>query len=70
MSKLFKTLEDMDRIGSKLGAEYYIDPETGYKVLTTFFLLKRGFCCHNNCRHCPYLEKDLTEAAECVRIKS
>ena len=23
-------------------------------VLTESFLKKRGFCCHNNCRHCPY----------------
>ena len=32
----------------------YIDPETGYHVLTSYFLKERGFCCTNNCRHCPY----------------
>ncbi|MFT4015995.1 MAG: DUF5522 domain-containing protein [Agriterribacter sp.] len=23
-------------------------------VLTESFLLKRGYCCGNGCRHCPY----------------
>ncbi len=32
----------------------YIDPETGYHVLTSYFLKERGFCCTNKCRHCPY----------------
>ncbi|MBT5638738.1 MAG: hypothetical protein HOJ16_09295 [Candidatus Peribacter sp.] len=33
---------------------HYIDPTSGYKVLTEFYLLKRGFCCSTGCRHCPY----------------
>ena len=32
----------------------YIDPKTGLKVLTEYYLLKRGFCCSTGCRHCPY----------------
>ena len=32
--------------------EYYI--ENGFYVFTEKFLLKRGFCCKNGCRHCPY----------------
>lgn len=28
--------------------------EEGYKVFTEKYLLKRGFCCQNGCRHCPY----------------
>lgn len=32
----------------------YIDPETGLQVLTAFYLLHRGYCCTNRCRHCPY----------------
>ncbi len=34
------------------GLDYYI--EDGRWVFTAFFLLKRGFCCQNRCRHCPY----------------
>lgn len=28
--------------------------ENGLMVLTEHFLKKRGFCCSNDCRHCPY----------------
>lgn len=33
-------------------ADYYI--ENGKYVFTVTFLLKRGYCCDNGCRHCPY----------------
>ena len=32
----------------------YIDPETGYHVLTSYYLQTRGECCTNRCRHCPF----------------
>ena len=32
----------------------YRDPMTGYKVMTSLYLSKRGKCCGNGCRHCPY----------------
>jgi hypothetical protein len=32
----------------------YADPVTGYEVFTADFLLSRGYCCGNGCRHCPY----------------
>ncbi len=28
--------------------------EDGYLVFTEQFLLKRGYCCQNGCKHCPY----------------
>jgi hypothetical protein len=34
------------------GRDYYI--EHGWFVFTEAFLLKRGYCCENGCRHCPY----------------
>ncbi|MEJ7849560.1 MAG: DUF5522 domain-containing protein [Pyrinomonadaceae bacterium] len=34
------------------GLDYYF--ESGLMVLTEHFLLKRGYCCGNCCRHCPY----------------
>lgn len=37
--------------------DIYIDPDTGFAVLTAEFLLKRGYCCGSGCRHCPYDEK-------------
>ena len=32
--------------------DYYL--ENSLFVLTAKFLLRRGYCCDNNCRHCPY----------------
>lgn len=28
--------------------------ENGYVVFTESYHLKRGYCCKNACRHCPY----------------
>lgn len=40
------------------GIDFYF--ENGLMVLTEHFLRKRGYCCDNGCRHCPYkkIEKD------------
>ena len=35
-------------------SKFYIDPKTGYKVIPTHVHEKRGKCCGNMCRHCPY----------------
>jgi len=34
------------------GVDFYY--ENGLMVLTERFLKERGYCCANNCRHCPY----------------
>ena len=36
------------------GEDGYLDPSTGLFVLTAAFLARRGHCCGNGCRHCPY----------------
>ncbi|XP_064616754.1 uncharacterized protein LOC135480761 [Liolophura sinensis] len=36
------------------GKDFYTDPATGYQVITRLSHLKRGECCGNACRHCPY----------------
>jgi hypothetical protein len=33
--------------------DFYWD-EKGLMVLTREYLLRRGYCCENGCRHCPY----------------
>lgn len=33
--------------------DFYVD-DKGFVVFTEAFLKKRGFCCNNGCRHCPY----------------
>ncbi|BHF80689.1 hypothetical protein SprV_0702381700 [Sparganum proliferum] len=37
----------------------YLDPDTGYVVLTEIAHLQRGECCGNACRHCPYNHKNV-----------
>ena len=37
------------------GATGYLDPATGYLVMTSDYLAGRGRCCHQGCRHCPYV---------------
>ncbi|MFN8389686.1 MAG: DUF5522 domain-containing protein [Bdellovibrionota bacterium] len=36
------------------GAESYLDPQTGFAVLTELGHKKRGYCCQSGCRHCPF----------------
>jgi len=33
--------------------DYYISEE-GYTVFTESYHKKRGYCCCNGCKHCPY----------------
>ncbi len=37
------------------GADTYVDPRSGYTVLTAAYLARRGSCCGSGCRHCPYV---------------
>ncbi len=39
------------------GLDYYIDVQSGYLVMTAHYLRKRGQCCGNGCRHCPYVPR-------------
>ncbi len=38
------------------GIDFYYS-EDGYKVFTEAYHTKRGYCCKNDCRHCPYRVK-------------
>ncbi|MBP7514342.1 MAG: hypothetical protein KA791_07335 [Flavobacteriales bacterium] len=42
----------MERLGLEPG-DYYWSPE-GYLVFTEQYHLKRGHCCGNRCKHCPF----------------
>ena len=35
------------------GEDFYFTPE-GYKCFTEKHHLKKGYCCKNGCKHCPY----------------
>lgn len=40
----------------KEGEDYYLTKD-GYRVMTERYLVRRGYCCANGCRHCPYEPK-------------
>lgn len=35
------------------GEDYYFNEE-GLMVMTEAYLRKRGYCCKNGCKHCPF----------------
>ena len=37
----------------KENEDYYLN-EQGYMVFTEQYHLKRGYCCKNKCKHCPW----------------
>lgn len=42
------------------GEDFYF-AASGYIVLTEKYHLKKGFCCGNGCRHCPYEFENVPE---------
>lgn len=45
-------MEENDREVLVENEDYYF--ENGLMVLTSHYLLRRGYCCEQGCRHCPY----------------
>jgi len=43
--------------------DYYIN-ELGLYVFTEKYHLKRGYCCQNGCKHCPYDFKNVKKAGK------
>lgn len=39
--------------GRATDVDFYLTPD-GFLVFTEAYHLKRGYCCGNRCRHCPY----------------
>jgi hypothetical protein len=42
------------------GVHYYINEE-GLVVFTERYLMERGYCCGNGCKHCPYNYENVSE---------
>lgn len=42
------------KVPEKLEEEDFYFNEDGLMVFTSTYLLKRGYCCKNKCRNCPY----------------
>ena len=52
--KKFKKIDKLDK------DEYY-ESEEGFIIFTEKHHLKRGYCCDNKCKHCPYVKKNTQE---------
>ncbi len=57
--------DDRDDQDERLGADYYV--ERGCVVFTAAFLARRGWCCGNGCRHCPYEGEEKRHRSEDAR---
>ena len=53
-SQAILDIEELHTQAVREKSNTYIDPETGFMVFTEYSHLKRGKCCGNVCRHCPY----------------
>ncbi len=42
------------RAALEAGEPGYVDPVSGLFVITAAEHVRRGHCCANDCRHCPY----------------
>ncbi|WP_460925073.1 DUF5522 domain-containing protein [Pontibacter brevis] len=50
------------------GEDYYLN-EQGLMVFTAKYHLRRGYCCQNGCRHCPYgFRKQQQEAGKQKKV--
>lgn len=50
----------------KEGVDYYMSRD-GFRIPTALGLIKRGYCCGNGCKNCPYDPKAIkgnTQRAE------
>lgn len=62
MSTSDDQIEELHRSAVTRGDQYYIDPLTGFFVMTEIHHLDRGTCCTNNCRHCPFRDQERDQA--------
>uniref|UniRef100_A0A8C3WSU9 Chromosome 1 open reading frame 53 n=1 Tax=Catagonus wagneri TaxID=51154 RepID=A0A8C3WSU9_9CETA len=48
----------------------YVDPATGYVVLTQLAHVQRGHCCGSACRHCPYGQVNVKDPSKKKQFNS
>ncbi|XP_052522723.1 uncharacterized protein C1orf53 homolog [Tympanuchus pallidicinctus] len=61
---------ELHREAAAAGRQTYVDPATGYQVLTEAAHLRRGKCCGSACRHCPYEQVNVRDQSKKKRFNS
>ena len=64
-------IEDFDGLHEEAcarGDHFYIDPKTGYMVMTKIKHEARGRCCGSGCRHCPFAHVNVRDKARCIQV--
>ncbi|KAG0232549.1 hypothetical protein B0O80DRAFT_429291 [Mortierella sp. GBAus27b] len=56
--------QEAHRLACEGNRKMYIDPKTGYSVMTELLHRRRGYCCGNACRHCPYNQENVGVSPE------
>ena len=54
----YAEIDRCHRAAVAAGEAGYPDPDTGLFVITAAEHRRRGRCCGNGCRHCPYVQED------------
>ncbi|KAL1774901.1 hypothetical protein HispidOSU_007410 [Sigmodon hispidus] len=60
----------LHRAACAAGQLSYVDPATGYMVLTRLAHLQRGACCGSGCRHCPYGQVNVKDPSKKKQFNS
>ncbi|XP_053515614.1 uncharacterized protein C1orf53 homolog [Artibeus jamaicensis] len=63
-------IADLHAAACAAGHLSYLDPATGYVVLTQLAHVRRGRCCGSACRHCPYGQVNVKDPAKKKQFNS
>ncbi|XP_021054903.1 uncharacterized protein C1orf53 homolog [Mus pahari] len=63
-------IAELHRAACAAGELSYMDPATGYVVLTRLAHLRRGACCGSACRHCPYGQVNVKDPSKKKQFNS
>lgn len=48
--------------------DFYVDSQTGLIILTANYHEKRGYCCGNGCKECPYYPRHIKGNTELKKV--
>ncbi|XP_051868501.1 uncharacterized protein C1orf53 homolog [Pristis pectinata] len=70
LSPCERQIAALHRQACKDGLHTYVDPFSGYLVLTRLAHRQRGQCCGSACRHCPYDQVNVKDPRKRKRFNS